>query len=127
MQAGSKQACADAAVFQAPSKPIKSSPSNGEKPILLADAKQASQHRHVPSPVSDVTFSTSSEIESSADNYTAGPVSDIKTETTSRSSDVLERARAAIASAERATAAARAAAELVNVNFGSMKLEGASS
>lgn len=37
------------------------------------------------------------------------------TATNQRSSDVLERARAAIAAAERATAAARAAAELVNV------------
>ncbi|KAH9619322.1 hypothetical protein KSS87_012206 [Heliosperma pusillum] len=36
-------------------------------------------------------------------------------------SDILEKARAAIASAERASAAARAASELVNVNFGSMK------
>lgn len=39
------------------------------------------------------------------------------------SSDILEKARAAIASAERASAAARAAAQLVNVSFGSLKLE----
>lgn len=32
--------------------------------------------------------------------------------------DVMERARAALASAERATAAARAAAQLVNVSYG---------
>ena len=93
---------------------------------MPTDAKQASQHQQAPIPVSNVTLFTSSEIEPSAKNYTAGSVGDIKIETTSRSSDVLERARAAIASAERATAAARTAAELVNVKFGSMKI-GASS
>jgi vacuolar protein sorting-associated protein IST1 len=54
------------------------------------------------------------EIEPSIRNYMA----DVQRETTSQSSDVLERARVAIASAERATIAARAAAELVNVQFG---------
>ncbi|XP_074274867.1 uncharacterized protein LOC141598933 [Silene latifolia] len=44
-----------------------------------------------------------------------------------RVSDILEKARAAIASAERASAAARAASELVNVNFGLMNLEGGKS
>ncbi|XWS22497.1 hypothetical protein CRYUN_Cryun29cG0040600 [Craigia yunnanensis] len=126
--AGSKQICAEAAVSQAPSKQacIKSSPSNRAKPIVRTDAKKAPQHQQAPIPVSNVTLFTSSEIEPSAKNCTAGSVSDIKIETTSRSSDVLERARAAIASAERATAAARAAAELANVKFGSMKI-GASS
>lgn len=38
-------------------------------------------------------------------------------------SDILEKARAAIASAERASAAALAAAQLVNTNFASLKLE----
>ncbi|XVE92575.1 hypothetical protein REPUB_Repub01dG0110000 [Reevesia pubescens] len=127
--AGSKQVCAETAVFLSPSKQasIKSSPSNGAKPILPTDAKQASQHKQAPSHLSNVTLLTISEIEPSANNCTAGPVSNIKTETTSRSSDVLEQARAAIASAERATAAARAAAELVNFEFSPMKLEGTSS
>lgn len=62
------------------------------------------------------------EIEPSVRNYIAGPLADGKRETTSQSSDVLGRAQAAIASAERATLAARAAAELVNVQFGSFKL-----
>nr|KJB31433.1 hypothetical protein B456_005G191700 [Gossypium raimondii] len=124
--AGSKQVCAEAAVSQAPSKQAsgKSLPSNGAKTILPTDARPASQHHQVPSHMSKLT---SSEIESSVKNGTAGPISDIKTETNSRPSDVLERARAAIASAERATAGARAAAELVNVKFGSLKLQGASS
>lgn len=62
------------------------------------------------------------EIETSIKNYDR-PVSDAKRETRPQSSEILEKARAAIASAERATAAARAAAELVNVNFGSLTLE----
>lgn len=49
--------------------------------------------------------------------------SETRRDITSQSSDVLEKARAAIASAERASAAARAAAELANVKFGSLKLE----
>ncbi|WRX14447.1 Vacuolar protein sorting-associated protein Ist1 - like 2 [Theobroma cacao] len=127
--AGSKQVCAEAAVSQSIIRQasIKPSPSNGAKPVLLTNAKQASQHQQAPGPVSKAALLTSSEIEPSAKNCTAGSVSDIKTETTSRPSDVLERARAAIASAECAIAAARAAAELVNVKFGSMKLEGTSS
>ncbi|KAI3778975.1 hypothetical protein L2E82_08370 [Cichorium intybus] len=43
----------------------------------------------------------------------------------SESDNVLEKARAAIAAADRASAAARAAAELVNVNFNSVTLGGA--
>lgn len=47
------------------------------------------------------------------------PHGDWKRETSSASSDIMERARAAIASAERASAAARAAAELVNARASS--------
>lgn len=46
-----------------------------------------------------------------------GPATAVKEERGSQSSDVLQRAREAIAVAERASASARAAAELVNVNF----------
>lgn len=48
-------------------------------------------------------------------DHKAGPHGDQKREISSTSSDIMEKARAAIASAERASAAARAAAELVNV------------
>ncbi|XP_056696569.1 uncharacterized protein [Spinacia oleracea] len=51
------------------------------------------------------------------------PVGDGKRDSGSHAADILEKARAAIASAERASAAAREAAQLVNVNFGSLKLE----
>lgn len=62
----------------------------------------------------------------SSKTYDSGQVDEFKREAATSSSDVLERARAALASAERATAAARAAAELGNVKFGSLKLEGKS-
>lgn len=48
-------------------------------------------------------------------DHKAGPHGDQQREISSTSSDIMEKARAAIASAERASAAARAAAELVNV------------
>lgn len=60
------------------------------------------------------------EIQPSIKDDDAVPAGDVN-ERRPQSSDVLERARAAIASAERASAAARAAAELVNVKFGSSK------
>ncbi|QCE08619.1 IST1 homolog [Vigna unguiculata] len=63
------------------------------------------------------------EIEQSHKNNDV-PAGDAKSETRFQSSDVLEKARAAIASADRASAAARAATALVQSSFGSLKLEG---
>lgn len=92
---------------------------------MPTNTKQESQHLQAPSSSSNAPFLGTNEIEPSIKSYDAGPVSDAKRETTRpQSSEILEKARAAIASAERATAAARAAAELVNVKFGSLKLEG---
>ncbi|KAJ0096073.1 hypothetical protein Patl1_14970 [Pistacia atlantica] len=98
---GSKEIYGGASTPQASVKQSspRSSSSNGARPILPSETKSSN----------------------------AVPVIDTKRETTSQSSDVLERARAAIASAERASAAARAAAQLVNAEFGSLKLEGKSS
>lgn len=67
--------------------------------------------------------SGTNEIQPSIKDDNAVPVFDVKTETRLQSSNVLERARAAIASAERASASARAAAELANVTFESLKLQ----
>ncbi|KAL0463578.1 UNVERIFIED_CONTAM: ist1 [Sesamum latifolium] len=61
-------------------------------------------------------------IGSSTREQNVEPITEIKS-TSIQSSDVLQRARAAIAAAERASAAARAAAELVNVRFTSFKLD----
>lgn len=63
-----------------------------------------------------VSSSPTKATESSGVSQTGRPVS-------AESLDVLERARTAIAAANRASAAARAAAELVNVNFNSLTLE----
>ncbi|KAL0430136.1 UNVERIFIED_CONTAM: ist1 [Sesamum radiatum] len=59
-------------------------------------------------------------IGSSTREQNVEPITEIKS-TSIQSSDVLQRARAAIAAAERASAAARAAAELLNVRFTSFK------
>uniref|UniRef100_A0A2N9G5Q2 Reverse transcriptase zinc-binding domain-containing protein n=1 Tax=Fagus sylvatica TaxID=28930 RepID=A0A2N9G5Q2_FAGSY len=133
--AGSKQICAGTALSQAPTKQgsFKSSPSNGTPSIMRMDSKQESQHLHskqepqhlhAPSASSNATFLSTNEIEPSIKNYDVRPVSDARSETRPQSVDILEKARAAIASAERASAAARAAAALANVEFGSLKLEG---
>ena len=50
-----------------------------------------------------------------------GPNTGFKEERGSQPSDVLQKAQEAIAAAERASASARAAAELVNVNFNTGK------
>lgn len=122
---GSKQACAGVALSQAPNKQgsFKSSPSNGAQSIMPTNTKQESQHLQAPSVSSNAPFFGTNEIEPSIKNYDAGPVSDAKRVTRPQSTEILEKARAAIASAERASAAARAAAELVNVKYGSLKLE----
>lgn len=84
--------------------------------------KQEYKHLEAPIPSNNNWLNTN-EIEQSHKNNDV-PVGD---ETVFQSSDVLEKARAAIASADRAAAAARAAAALVHNNFGSLKLEGESS
>lgn len=130
--AGSKQACVEAALSPAPTRlsSTKSSPSNGANPTMPRESKLVpSQHIQSPCPVSNMTFFSTNEIQPSVQSSTPAPapVSDNQRETTAQPSDVLERARAAIASAERATAAARAAAALANVKIGSVKLDGTSS
>ncbi|KAK9998217.1 hypothetical protein SO802_017820 [Lithocarpus litseifolius] len=123
--AGSKQIRVGAALSQAPNKQVSfmSSPSNGTHSIKHMESKQESQHLHSPSASSNATFLGTNEIEPSIKNYDVGPIRDAKRESRPQSTDILEKARAAIASAERASAAARAAAALVNVEFGSLKVE----
>lgn len=75
--------------------------------------------RHTQSPTS---FSSTRRIESSTREQNTKPVDEIKN-LSPPPSDALQRARAAISAAERATAAARAAAELVNARFTPFKLE----
>lgn len=86
-----------------------SPPSNGAHYIKPPEIKPEPQ-QHIPAPRSLIQTHVSStdEIQPSINND-AVPVR----ETRPQSSEILEKARAAIASAERASAAARSAAELV--------------
>lgn len=99
-----------------------------EPSIKSVHDKQEYKQLEAPSPSNNNSSLNSNEIEQSHKNNDV-PAGDAKSETRFLSSDVLEKARAAIASADRATAAARAAAalvqsNLVQSNFGSLKLEG---
>lgn len=125
---GSKQICVGATLSQAPTEqsPLGTSPSNGAHPIMPTNNIQGIQHFQPPTSASttSTTYLLSSyENEPLVKNFNAGSVSNGKSETQTPSFDILERARVAIASAERASAAARAAAELANVKFGSWKLD----
>ncbi|KAJ6718772.1 hypothetical protein OIU79_006606 [Salix purpurea] len=79
------------------------------------DSKQGSHNLQASGTVSSMSQVTSNKIEPSIRKHNAGSSTDGNMETT-RASDVLEGARTAIASVE------RAAAELANVKSGSYKL-----
>ncbi|XP_057426999.1 uncharacterized protein LOC130720381 [Lotus japonicus] len=119
---GTKQVGVGAAPSRTPSKKGSdySSPSTMEHSIKSNHDKQEHKHLEAPIPSNNNSWLNTNEIEESHKNNGV-PVRDAKSETKLPSSDVLEKARAAIASADRATAAARAAAALVHSNFGSLK------
>ncbi|XP_062110116.1 uncharacterized protein LOC133821947 [Humulus lupulus] len=125
---GSKPISGGAGQLQPPTYQglFNSSNSHGAIPTLPNHIIQESQQPRLPNSPSKMPSSGTNEFQASIkyDNAAAA-VRDVKMETTrlQTSSDILERARAALASAERATASARAAAELVNVKFGSLKSE----
>ncbi|PON95945.1 Vacuolar protein sorting-associated protein [Trema orientale] len=102
---------------------FESSNSNGPHPTLPNDIKRESQRLQLLKPPSKIPASGTNEIQPSIKHDNAVPDSDVKRETRLQPSDIFERARAALASAERATASARAAAELANVKYGSLKSE----
>lgn len=76
---------------------------------MPADIKQEPQYLPAPRTISKTHVSSTNEIQPSINNDNAGPVREMRPQ----SSEILEKARVAIASAERASAAARSAAELV--------------
>ncbi|KAL0541268.1 hypothetical protein IC582_021310 [Cucumis melo] len=82
--------------------------------------KKEPEHHHAVGPINYNT----NEIKPEPKSFDVKPEVAAKLDTRPPPSDVLEKAKAAIASAERATAAARVAAELANVNLGTMKFEG---
>ncbi|XP_050225557.1 uncharacterized protein LOC126675035 [Mercurialis annua] len=123
--AGPKQIVAELPRPQAPTKQssLKVSSPNGANPITDTYSTQGSGSHYLQAPihVSQLTSLDTTEKEPSVRHQNTGSVNERGI--TSPSSDVMEKARAAIALAERATAAARAAAELVNVKFDSLKLD----
>ncbi|KAK6921738.1 Vacuolar protein sorting-associated protein Ist1 [Dillenia turbinata] len=122
---GSRQMCISGpALLKAPTPqaPFKASSLDGEQSVMTADSKQAINSIESPGPTSRVSFSETDVIEPLEKNLDAGATSDTNRDTRSQSSEILERARAAITSAERASAAARAAAELANIKYGCLKL-----
>lgn len=105
----------------APKKRVsfKTSSSNGPHAPVIADVNETLPPK--------VSSEVPSEIKTSpGKDDVVRSNSNTKTETRAESSEILERARAAIASAERATAAARAAAELAKIHYVPRKLEGKS-
>ncbi|KAF5958045.1 hypothetical protein HYC85_005270 [Camellia sinensis] len=116
---GPKQVYSGAALTQAPSKqdPNEHSRSNEAHPMVSAQRKEGLDRHQSPSPGNFTSMFGHDGAKSSNKNDNATPVRDLGNEVRSQSSNTLERAQAAIAAAERATAAARAAAQLVNVKF----------
>ncbi|GFP85352.1 ist1 homolog [Phtheirospermum japonicum] len=120
-----------------------SAPPNGPKPIAvqshahsrpeILDDLSTTAHssvslngkqrdQYLPSPASSFVGPTTTESPTRKQNVE--PITDNNRSVSSQSSDALERARTAIAAANRASAAARAAAELVNAGkFTSFKLD----
>lgn len=110
-----------AAPSQTPSQHSSSPPYAVGHPIAPPARKQQPECHHTfSSPISNST----NDSQPGPKNFDIKPEVAAKLDTIPPPLDVLEKARAAIASAKRATAAARVAAELVNVNLGAMKLEG---
>lgn len=119
-------------MFQNGPKPISAQPPAQSRPQVRKDSSTTAHpsaslngnRNKLQSPASHHTTSSvqPNRIESSTTVRNPEPKVEIKN-VSSESSDVLARARAAITAAERASAAARAAADLVNARFPSFKLE----
>ncbi|XP_073055116.1 uncharacterized protein [Primulina eburnea] len=97
---------------QIPRPEIQESSSSTKQSVNYLDGKNG-EKRHLQSPGSRNSTPSAGISESSSDQ---------SLEPSSHSSDVLQQAFSAIAAAERASASARAAAELVNAKFSSLKL-----
>ncbi|XP_047164830.1 IST1 homolog [Vigna umbellata] len=122
---GAKQVSAGVTLSHTPSRNgSNNSPSRTKEPSNKSvHDKQEYKQLEAPSLSNNNSALNINEIEQSHKNNDV-PAGDAQSETRFQSSDVLEKARAAIASADRASAAARAAAALVQSSFASLKLEG---
>lgn len=110
-------------MFQNGPKQIASQPPPDSRPEVRRQSSTTDQsspaslngNLQSPTSLSSTTFKVTKKIKSSNREHPK-PVNEIKN-LNPESSDVLQRARSAINAAERASAAARAAAELVNASF----------
>ncbi|XP_058183829.1 uncharacterized protein LOC131301501 [Rhododendron vialii] len=124
---GPKQVYGGPALSQAPAKhgrPEYSTSIKAAHPTISAQRKEDPEFHQSPSP-GNITSLLGQDgvIKSTNRNENPTPANDLKRDARPQSSEILEKARTAIAAAERATATARAAAQLANVKFGTPKLE----
>lgn len=127
LQNGPKQVYGGPALSQAPPKhshPEYSTSTEAAHPTISAQRKEDPEFHQSPSP-GNITSSLGQDgvIKSTNRNENPTPANDLQRDTRPQSSEILEKARTAIAAAERATATARAAAQLANVKFSTPKLE----
>lgn len=101
---------------------VRENSSTMEHSAASVNGNQGNCHMQSPTSLSSTSFVDPRRIQSSTKEQNAEPITETKN-VSPQSSDVLQRARTAITAAERASAAARAAAELVNARFPSFKLE----
>lgn len=98
-------------------------PPPSENPVTSRNSNRVAKSLDSPTSVSKAPlWPANTDKPSLSDSSLSDPI-EIKKDSRLETSDALERARAAISAAERASAAARLAADLVNVKFSSSKIE----
>ncbi|KAM3270355.1 IST1 [Capsicum chacoense] len=118
---GPKQIAAHAWVSPEPN--TRGHPPTFENPVTSPNGNPVSKSLNSPTSVTKAPLRPANIDKPSLGGITLGDTVDVKKDTRPETSVVLERARAAISAAERASAAARLAAGLVNVKFSSSKIE----
>lgn len=116
---GPKQVYGGPSLSQAPAKhdlPEYSPSSEPAHPTISAQRKEDPEFHQPPSPGNIISLLGEDGLTKSL-NGNDNPTPDLKRVMRPQSSEILERAQTAIAAADRATAAARAAAQLANVKF----------
>ncbi|KAK4720468.1 hypothetical protein R3W88_010701 [Solanum pinnatisectum] len=98
-------------------------PPTSENPVTSPNGNRGAKSLDSPTSVTKAPLWPANIAKPSLTDSTLADTSDIKKDTRPETSDVLERARAAISAAEHASTAARLAADLVNVKFSTSKIE----
>lgn len=98
-------------------------PPTSENLVTSPNGNPVAKSLHSPTSVTKAPLWPANIENPSLGDSTLGDTVDIKKDTRPETSDVFERARAAISAAERASAAAQLAADLVNVKFSSSTIE----